>query len=308
MDFGSILGGIIAANERDSGDVNDVMESNRARTEKERSSADVIRDLTNRECFSVALEAHKVIEPFLCAAFAKRDQGRGEQMVELRGQYKARNDDWQAHCRRLDRIKDRIHRRRQATTTAPVTPSIDPSGLPFFPEPMTPGPSIVGRGNRRNPSTAFGYGDAVRSEAEFLEILASLETADMRDPNVRATRTAAIVPDMVLDETERRNILPPRPSRSLDGGRGPDLLQALLPASEAVWTHRRRAVGEVDGAVRPLLLPHEDDDRLPQSLRSQESRWTSKEAETEDRRGGTREEGSIAHVEPQACACRRAGG
>jgi hypothetical protein len=207
MDFGSILGGIIAANERDSGDVNDVMESNRARTEKERSSADVIRDLTNRECFSVALEAHKVIEPFLCAAFAKRDQGRGEQMVELRGQYKARNDDWQAHCRRLDRIKDRIHRRRQATTTAPVTPSIDPSGLPFFPEPMTPGPSIVGRGNRRNPSTAFGYGDAVRSEAEFLEILASLETADMRDPNVRATRTAAIVPDMVLDETERRNIL-----------------------------------------------------------------------------------------------------
>ena len=41
----------------------------------------------------------------------------------------------------------------------------------------------------------------MRSEAEFQEILASLENAEMQDPVVRAARTSAVIPDMELKGT-----------------------------------------------------------------------------------------------------------
>lgn len=45
-DFDSILGSIISANEVDLGEVNMLMEANRFRTEKERTSATALQDLT----------------------------------------------------------------------------------------------------------------------------------------------------------------------------------------------------------------------------------------------------------------------
>ena len=213
-DFDSILGSIISANEVDLGEVNMLMESNRLRTEKERTSATALQDLTRLDVLNYSQQSHDRLLPFLQEGFAVRDVRRGEQIVQLRHQYKLINDDWKAHCRRLDRVKDRIHRRNQPTT--PSTPFIDPSGLPVYPDPAPLGQSLnVGRANRRNNNASYGYGDAVRSEAEFLEILASLETADMRDPNVRATRTAAVVPDMVVDDSERRELLALEDTRRL---------------------------------------------------------------------------------------------
>lgn len=201
-DFSSILGRIIVANEEESDLASALIESNRARTEKELTSEARIQDLTNRDS-AIAQANHERLCPFLLDSFSVRDERRGQKMVQLRRQYKARNEDWNAHCRRLDRIKDKVHRRQPTAT--PSAPSIDQSGLPFYAELVTPGPSIVGggRANRRNAN----YGDAVRSEAEFLEILASLETADMHDPDIRATRTAAVVPDIVIDDSERRDLL-----------------------------------------------------------------------------------------------------
>lgn len=215
--FSSILDGMIAANEEDLGYANQLMEVNRSKSEKERNGpVGVIRDLTNQlEFFTQSLETHELLRPFLLESFTDRDVRRTEKMGELRGDYKLFNEDWRAHCRRLDKIKNRIHR-RQRPSTVPATPAVHTSGLASYPEAVTPGPSIVGgRANRRNTNTAFGYGDAVRSEAEFLEILASLETADLRDPNVRATRTAAIVPDMVVDDSERRDLLALEDNRRL---------------------------------------------------------------------------------------------
>ncbi|GAA6062101.1 hypothetical protein JCM10212_002351 [Sporobolomyces blumeae] len=148
--------------------------------------------------------------PFLTQGFEERDQRRGEKMVELRKVYRTLDTDWQAHVKRLDRIKE--HVQRKSSSTAAQTPSIDASGMPYFPEPITPGPSALsgGRGNRRGgglTTSTWGYGDAVRSEAEFLEILASLENADLRDPDVRAARTAAVVPDMATDPADRAEVI-----------------------------------------------------------------------------------------------------
>ncbi|GAA6012966.1 hypothetical protein JCM10207_008397 [Rhodosporidiobolus poonsookiae] len=165
-------------------------------------------------------EPHQRLSAALFESFSERDDERRLKALALRQQYKALHGDWKAHVKRLDQIRDRVHRRQTGQhgggfggSTAPPTPSIDSAGMPFYPEPSTPGPSLTGgRANRRSAgaSAAFGYGDAVRSEAEFLEILASLETADLRDPDVRAARTAAVVPDMMLTPREARETILPR--------------------------------------------------------------------------------------------------
>lgn len=162
-------------------------------------------------------EHQSLMIPFLLEEFEDRDQRRGEKMVELRKQYRVYDQDWQAHVKRLDKIKERIQRKavkNSSNSTAPQTPSIDSSGMPYYPEPVTPGPLALGggRANRRGgggalSNSTWGYGDAVRSEAEFLEILASLENADLRDPDTRAARTAAVVPDMAVDPSERAEII-----------------------------------------------------------------------------------------------------
>lgn len=209
-DFASVLGSFIASNKVDLGEANAVVVANRVKTANERAVVDKTkRDAALDKAFrAIDRESHERLCVFLLDEFAARDEARGRKMLELRDQYRMLHEDWRAHCKRLDRIKERIVRRNQPTSV-PQTPSIDSTGLPFYPEPLpTPGPTAgIGRANRRNTNNAFGYGDAVRSEAEFLEILASLETADMRDPTVRATRTAAVVPDMVIGDVERRHLL-----------------------------------------------------------------------------------------------------
>lgn len=54
------------------------------------------------------------------------------------------------------------------------------------------------KGGRRN-----RHGDSVRTEAEFMEILKSLEQERERDPLVRAQYGAATIPDMILDPMEK---------------------------------------------------------------------------------------------------------
>ncbi|CAO3597413.1 unnamed protein product [Absidia cylindrospora] len=60
---------------------------------------------------------------------------------------------------------------------------------------MTP----FGRGGGKGAWTS----DAARSEAELLEIIQSLESAEMRNPELRAKKTTATIPPMILDVKER---------------------------------------------------------------------------------------------------------
>ena len=50
------------------------------------------------------------------------------------------------------------------------------------------------------------HGDSVRSEAEYMEILANLERESARDPSVRAKLTSAVVPSLIFDPIERDEI------------------------------------------------------------------------------------------------------
>ena len=156
------------------------------------------RDYIEVEEFT--LTNYELLESFLMEGFASRDKRRGESIFRLRHTYKELNNEWQIHCNKLEKIRSR-QKRRQTAQIPPLTPSLDPFALNNAP--ATPGIlAASGRANRRNAANTLGYGDAARSEAEFLEILASLEDADMRDPNLRAMRTTATVPDMFIDSGE----------------------------------------------------------------------------------------------------------
>lgn len=131
-----------------------------------------------------------------------RKKRLNEKVEALKKRYRSINEEWKVHCSRLDRAAERREMLRRP-------PANTPTGTPgaFGVEDPSPGGGllsaslITGRPNRRSAQSGgfAGFGDAVRSEAEFLEILASLENADMQDPNMRAARTTATAPDMYID-------------------------------------------------------------------------------------------------------------
>jgi hypothetical protein len=172
--------------------------------------------------------------PLLFDEFTDRDARRGIKRARLQAEYKAINSEWRSHCERMEKIQAHQLKKRQAFVP-PHAPTIDPnSGLPYLPNnPGTPGPPFLSRTNRRNASNA-AYGDAVRSEAEFLEILASLENADLKDPNMRAMRTTAVVPDMAVDPSERSCLLDYDDSNRLV--RDPEEFFGIHNPKPDVWT------------------------------------------------------------------------
>jgi len=183
-------------------------------------------DLTNRPAQST-LDVHSAMGPFLESGFDRQAKRREDDLEVMKSDYRELDKEWKAHCQRMEKIREK-HQRKPIPhhsqlapsalsamgVLAPNTPAADLS-LGFgghddgFSTPAhgfaslnsTPA-TITGRPSRRS-GAAGAYGDAVRSEAEFLEILASLENADMQDPAIRAKRTAAVVPDLVVDPVER---------------------------------------------------------------------------------------------------------
>lgn len=163
-----------------------------------------------------------------------RQKRLNEKVNLLRSRYKHLNKEWQRHCARLDRMNEVWDNQGNKTYFAGGVGNSNTSnsmisqgtslglgqgggggtgGGPSSTEDSTVnllsgiGPSLT-RSNRRNTQTGFaGFGDAVRSEAEFLEILASLESADMQDPNMRAARTTATEPEMILNPDAKQALL-----------------------------------------------------------------------------------------------------
>lgn len=74
-------------------------------------------------------------------------------------------------------------------------------------DPMTPLPPQVPReGSSGSGRRGRTHGDSVRSEAEFLEILANFERETARDPSVRSKLTSAHVPDLIYDPIIRDEV------------------------------------------------------------------------------------------------------
>ena len=129
-----------------------------------------------------------------------KEQVQNERRIQrLRAEYLLLDEEWQEHCRVLDELMD-------ARGPPPESLYSIPNALPV----MTPGPmpstaaaeEIGPRARRRG-----GMADAVNTEAEFQEILAGLADHHAKDPAFRASRTTAIVPDMLTPrERQMRHV------------------------------------------------------------------------------------------------------
>ena len=149
----------------------------------------------------------------------------------LKTEYRELDDEWKVHCDMLDSL---MEKRGPPPADLYAAPNILPVATMGGPGsiPITPiDDSFGARGNRRRAA-----GDAVTTEAEFEAILAGLADTAAKDPNFRASKTTAVVPDMI-----------PLHDRRVTYDDDNDLVTDPLAfydyagISEPIWTEEERA-------------------------------------------------------------------
>ena len=118
---------------------------------------------------SGSLATHEAIRSSLVDRFVERQSEIVEKSRRLKAEYLALHERWLEHCARLDDVQK---------TGIPEESAV-PSG---------------GRTTRR--STAV-MGDAVRSDLEMEQIIASLGVEELTDPSYLAIKNVAKIPDMI---------------------------------------------------------------------------------------------------------------
>lgn len=163
----------------------------------------------------------------------QREQLAERKRVEAqRAEYTELQEDWKEHCRFLDDLMSKRGPPPDDLYDQPgAVPIITPGPAPVTPGILDPMDSFSGRGNRRR-----GVGDAVTTEAEFQEILAGLADTAAKDPAYRASKTAAVVPNM-LPVKERQL----RYHDDNDLVTNPLVFYDFAGTAESIWTEEERA-------------------------------------------------------------------
>lgn len=127
----------------------------------------VVQEVVTGPRFECRMREFRALKPSLARYFSQRQTLTNEKIQKLRQEYTELHEKWLAHCHALN---------EQAK------PSIlEGESMP------------IGRTTRRSAN----LGDAVRSDLEMEQILASLESSDATDPNHLSQRNLATIPDMV---------------------------------------------------------------------------------------------------------------
>jgi hypothetical protein len=115
------------------------------------------------------MDSLATLRPSLAARFAERQATLEAKTQRLREEYLDLHERWVAHCARLDSLA------KVGVSTEEATPN-------------------PGRTTRRSAAT---LGDAVRSDLEMEQIIASLGNDELTDPNHLSLRNVAVIPDMI---------------------------------------------------------------------------------------------------------------
>ncbi|KAA1472036.1 hypothetical protein DENSPDRAFT_154088 [Dentipellis sp. KUC8613] len=132
------------------------------------SPEELVQEVMTGERSAARLDMFSHVRPLLAKQVATRHEMREEKTQRLRKQYLELHEAWQEHCNRLD----------------------TPSQVPAAEEVVT----VSGRTTRRS---AAVLGDAVRSDLEMEQIIASLGNEDLVDPAHLSLRNVAKIPDMI---------------------------------------------------------------------------------------------------------------
>lgn len=142
--------------------------------------------------------AHTRVASLVTKIVQKESESEKEKAERLKDEYQQWHADWMLHCSNLDTS---MRKRGQPPAELYAVPN---SVLIFPPAPVGPAPStpvedIMMGGTRRRRN----MGDAVATEADFEAILADLADDAAKDPNLRASKTSAVVPDMLPYEERK---------------------------------------------------------------------------------------------------------
>lgn len=127
----------------------------------------LLQEVTNHS--GSRISQHHDIRLAFVDCFAKRQCRVSAKAHQLKEDYMALHQRWLEHCVRLD------EEQKISTSEEPALPS----------------------GSRATRRTATCMGDAVRSDLEMEQIIASLGVEELTDPNYLALRNVAKIPDMV---------------------------------------------------------------------------------------------------------------
>ncbi|OAD74471.1 hypothetical protein PHYBLDRAFT_6992, partial [Phycomyces blakesleeanus NRRL 1555(-)] len=125
-------------------------------------------------CYQANIEAFGRLKISVAGTLAVRNEALKKKERRLKQEFKNLYEQWTEKNVALDRVRD--HERKAS-------------------EKYSSNPYHV-------PGTGSWTSDAARSEAELLEIIQSLESAEMRNPELRAKKTTATIPPMILDVRE----------------------------------------------------------------------------------------------------------
>lgn len=132
---------------------------------------DLVREFSEGKRLQKRTDAFAASKPSFLHYFADRSATVEQKQQRLRDEYVDLHGQWLEHCARLDNSTKSGIIAAQEATAAPL-----------------------GRTTRR--STAI-LGDAVRTDLEMEQIIATLGNDDQTDPNFLSTRNLAVIPDMI---------------------------------------------------------------------------------------------------------------
>ncbi|KAI0696813.1 hypothetical protein BC835DRAFT_838895 [Cytidiella melzeri] len=155
--------------------VNPILMANLSKVEPVLPSATtpmaLVREVSSGAKFRTRTNAFESTKSSLEVRFAKRQWDLSEKVHRLRTEYLALHEQWIAHCAKLDEVAKNLALQEAAAT--------------------------AGRTTRRSMAT---MGDAVRSDLEMEQIIASLGNEELTDANHLGARNAAMIPDMISVE------------------------------------------------------------------------------------------------------------
>ncbi|KAI9639624.1 uncharacterized protein MKK02DRAFT_19132, partial [Dioszegia hungarica] len=155
-----------------------------------------------------------------------------ERTAALRKEYIMLDEEWKEHCAYLDELMEKRGPPPDSLFAVPnAVPVVTPGPIPMTPIPMTED-LLSSRAIRRR-----GAGDAVTTEAEFQEILAAMADTAAKDPNYRASKTTAAVPDMLFPEERKLRF-----EDDNDLVEDPIAFYDFKGIAEPIWTDEERQV------------------------------------------------------------------
>lgn len=196
-------------------------------------------------CYKENIEKFEKIKVAVARSLKKKQRALKKKELRLKLEYKELYEQWKQRNLALDRIRE--HERRGGSEKSVYRSSnsrrrVDEEVEDYMDGIIFNGGPDALRFGTDGPQNPYGgpsawTSDAARSEAELLEIIQSLESADMRNPELRAAKTTATIPDMILDAKERMRTFDDRSGLVED----PLTYYHTGPDTGDVWTQQEMA-------------------------------------------------------------------